>query len=207
VCALPAFVPWRPTCSPGILNTGKWLPRARLCKLLISQSADGWWDPCTTTAFALEARPQSELKALPNSRMDRLMAVASGVGAEMLSTLLDDDDDLDRKRDVRGFEGVAEDITAAAEQEAHRSRRISLVRSLERARAIDDCPITSMPEHILEAMPRSLVAARHADPEALVLRVWTTLCCIAFLERQAVSFIWGDGCVLTYMFIFWRRLC
>jgi hypothetical protein len=69
--------------SPGILNVGRrWLPRARLWRLILDQSPEGWWDASSTSAFALEARALSETEQLPPTLLARLAEMFSGAAEE-----------------------------------------------------------------------------------------------------------------------------
>lgn len=197
--------------SSGILNTAThWLRRARLFKLILSQHADGYWDATTSTAFALEARPIAELNSrLKRTFFERLSGLLSCVAMEALD-VFDDGGQFEGRREMEGFEDLGEELqgggdTPHAEDhppDEHKSaskhgvtvpRQHSRAQSLlARAAVIDDCPVTAVPQSILEAMPHSLAAVHQVDPDAQLARVWSTLCCIAFLEREPVCW-----CVLV----------
>ena len=78
-------------------------------------------------------------------------------------------------------------------QRAESLRALRRTQSLAIAAEIEDCPLTCSVSAIVEATPRRLVALQAADPSINASRIWTTLCCIAVLERMNVSWIWGDG--------------
>jgi hypothetical protein len=195
--------------SPGIISsTHRWLQNARLWRLIIAQRTEGYWDASTTTAFVLEARPVSETANLPPtpwSRVSALLGVAIRAAADMSDgDLGDPGDDIAGKHDeswdeelMMSADGAIEEKAATQDPAAGRSSlaRASL-RRLESARismTVHDCPLTFHPRDILSAMPRRLAHLRETDPYINVTRVWTTMCCIAFLERLRNSFIWGDG--------------
>ena len=61
-----------------------------------------------------------------------------------------------------------------------------------------DDPLSFSVLSIEQAIPRRLAAfekhdAAAGEPDTDVRRVWTTLCCIAALERLTLSWLWGDG--------------
>ena len=193
--------------SSGILNTAThWLRRARLFKLILSQHADGYWDATTSTAFALEARPVAELNSrLKRTFFERLSGIVSCVAMEMLD-VFDDGDQFEGRREMEGFEDLGEELQGgdtphaedhpidASKHGVALPRQHSRAQSLlARAAVIDDCPVTAVPHSILEAMPHSLAAVHQVDPDAELARVWSTLCCIAFLEREPVCWLHGDG--------------
>jgi hypothetical protein len=193
--------------SPGILNgTHRWLVRARLWRLILSQNVEGWWDAGSTTAFVLESRAAAETKDLPATVLSRVLVLLGSAAAAAAgdlddlggrhddgSSALDDVlDDADRAHARASTAGV-EDASATDAFSPRASQRRSV--SLSRAAALDDCPLSCSVSAISGSMPRRLAAVRTADPAVNVERVWTTLCCIRVLERMNTSWIWGDGCV------------
>ena len=54
----------------------KWLPRARLWKLILSQSTTGYWDASSTTALVLEARTAAEVEEVPKTLLKRILDLA-----------------------------------------------------------------------------------------------------------------------------------
>jgi hypothetical protein len=192
--------------SPGILNgTHRWLVRARLWRLILSQNVEGWWDAGGTTAFVLESRAAMETKDLPATLLSRVLvllgsAAAAAAGdledmggrhADGSSALDDALDDADRMHARASTAGV-EDASALDPSSPRTSQRRS--DSMSRAAALDDCPLSCSVRAITSSMPRRLAAVRTADPSANVERVWTTMCCIRVLERMNTCWIWGDGC-------------
>ena len=179
--------------SPGILNMAKkWLPRARLWKLILSQSTTGYWDASSTTALVLEARTAEEVEVLPKTLVKRILDLARS----MTETVADaeaagdggdgpdgrhEQDDLD---ELFEFREEGEDEDDETPRVRHRPKR----------RPPTDCPVTCSVEAIVASIPRALTKLATDVPSAVKLRrVWTTMCCIAVLERLIVSWVWGDG--------------
>ena len=180
--------------SPGILNTrDKWWVRARLWKLILSQTKEGYWSCTSTVAFALEARSAEELMLVKPGLLERLKDKLAGLGAlakdlnhsgvHRLSTTGDSDD---------------------GSPTAHRPEtqiRKSLLRRMSmtaRSSSVDDSnddPLWCNPRAISASMPLRLDALRKGDPtEDLQLdRVWATLCCCAFLQSLNVCWLATDG--------------
>lgn len=63
--------------APGVLNSSRWLVRARFWRFIMCQEESGAWSPNASTAFALEARSLHEVKTLSLSLADRLMAIVA----------------------------------------------------------------------------------------------------------------------------------
>jgi hypothetical protein len=194
--------------SPGILNgTHRWLVRARLWRLVLSQSVEGWWDAGGTTAFVLESRAAAETKDLPATLRSRVLlllgsaAAAAAAGGNMdgmdgrheggssaLDDALDDGDRVHVRASTAGVEDAESDPSTP-----RASQRRS--ESMSRAAALDDCPLSCSVRAITSSMPRRLAAVHNAYPYINVERVWTTMLCICVLERMNACWIWGDGCV------------
>ncbi len=194
--------------SPGILNTThKWLVRARLFKLILSQSTEGWWEPSSGTAFALEARPASETENLPPSIQSR---VAAMLGAAVEVALTGEEDGLSAGRHDCDWDEAVDtavegaDMGAAADNDMQatqpRSSELTRLASLRRfsssAETVTDCPLTCSTRAVVASIPIRLARVRNDDAEVKTARVWCTMCVIAVLERMNNSFIWGDGYVL-----------
>lgn len=172
--------------SPGILNgESRWLQRARLFKLILSQRADGSFGVSSTTAFALEARPVADTKQLRRKLMSCLNAFAGVVDEEEDLGLAGADDAL--QVTGRPSSGAIDDISIVDSQE-HELAEMDVVQDAHPD--ITDCPLTCPEEAITESMPRAL---RALSADAQPARVWCTLCCIAVLERMNTSWIAGDG--------------
>jgi hypothetical protein len=192
--------------SPGILNTThKWLVRARLFKLILSQSTEGWWEPSSGTAFALEARPASETENLPPSIQSR---VAAMLGAAVEVALTGEEDGLSAGRHDCDWDEAVDaavqgaDMGAAADSDAQpRTADLTRLASLRRfstsarAETVTDCPLTCSARAVASSIPLRLARLRDDDADIKTARVWCTMCVIAVLERMNNSFIWGDGCV------------
>jgi hypothetical protein len=188
--------------SPGVLNgLHRWLVRARLWRLILSQSTEGYWDASTTTAFALESRSAAETKKLPPALITRVVGwfrasaqllmdmdegeVDEGRHADGSSALDDLLDDGERVRVLRNSATGVEDNEwdADADAGAKTSRR-SVRRSVSFARAValDDCPITCCIAAIGTSVPKRLARLRITARHVNVTRVWTTMCCVTVLE-------------------------
>jgi hypothetical protein len=63
--------------APGVLNSSRWLVRARFWRFIMCQEESGAWRPDASIAFALEARSLHEVKTLSLSLSDRLMAIVA----------------------------------------------------------------------------------------------------------------------------------
>ena len=163
----------------------------------------------STTAFVLEARPTHETENVKETLLSR---IAGTLGAVVEAGIdLDDDgggDDRDADREQNNaiedvFAAMREAVSPRAAPEPAASNANALHRastrvmrrtqSLSVAAEISDCPLTCSVAAIVESTPRRLVAIQAADAKVNASRIWTTLCCIAMLERMNVSWIWGDG--------------
>ena len=142
-------------------------------KLILSQAADGSWAATTTTAFALEARDRSETANLKPTLLMRLKN-ALGSAAEELN---------DENGDAA--DTVMDALRADEEDEAVAPR----VGDEPEPEFAKDDPLSCSPLAILH----SIVAVKTSNPSIDVARVWTTMCCVASLQRLNVSWIWGDG--------------
>ena len=205
--------------SPGVLNgTNKWLIRCRLWRLILSQSAQGYWDASTTTAFALEARDSKELKELKPTLKDKLLLLLGGA-LEILAYDDDDDTDTRHESDATALEDFMDVVNDTRNERQTRSSitsidgdkvddidpnsprlssasRSSLPRrsvNMARAAALKDCPVTFSMSAISRSVPRELAQLRADDPSINVVRVWTTMMCITVLEKMINSWIFGDG--------------
>jgi hypothetical protein len=59
-----------------------------------------------------------------------------------------------------------------------------------------DCPLTASVDAVRASVPPRLRRLQALDTSIDAERVWTTLCCIAVLQRVNASWIWGDGCAM-----------
>jgi hypothetical protein len=176
--------------SPGILNMNKkWLPRARLWRLILSQNSAGFWDASSTTALALEARSSEEVAVLPETLIMRIVNMIrafleSAADAEAAGNVsADGRHEQDDMGDLFEQEG--------AQEEATRNRK-----EKRQSTPATDCPLTCSVSAISSSIPPALLKLRKAGdvPSAVTLRrVWTTMCCISVLERLNVCWVWGDG--------------
>ena len=178
--------------TPGVL-TGRhrWLQRARLWRLILSQHPDGCWQPSTTAAFALEARHSAELAELPPTLLGRVTDCVRGATEE------DGDGDGGDGGDVLDA-ALNEAMLAGAEQTprapaAADEAAAATATAEELAASATDCPLTFQVSALMGALPARLAKLRAADATMDVARVWTTLCCVEALSRMNASWVWGDG--------------
>ena len=178
--------------SPGVLNTrDKWWVRARMWKLILSQSKEGFWDCTSTVAFALEARSAEEVIQVKPGFLERLKDKLAGMGV------------LPRDMTHSGVHRLS--TSSAAEDEALLTHPMTPRRSLTRRQSMtarapvldesNDDPLWCNPRAISASMPLRLDALRKGDPsEELELdRVWTTLCCCSFLQSLNVCWLATNG--------------
>jgi hypothetical protein len=189
--------------------------QARLWKLILSQSPEGWWDATHSVAFALEARALTEVASLKltwlEALKDRLTDVAELAGdlanGEVSDSMFRSD----------GHQDVADDATdsspaggttppppphdaSSVPQQAATRTRLARLDSMAAAytaapaeEEVSDDPLVCSADAVRACMPRRLAALAAAQPEVEVERVWTTLCCVAFLESLSVSWLATDG--------------
>ena len=193
--------------SPTVLDgTDKWWQKARLWKLILSQTADGFWDPSDSVAFALEARPASETTNVKPTRLERMLDRLAGAGDVAESLLVDDGDAtpgaaeaLDDAANEAADGGQSDDDDAFPVQPRPPGWEIG---------AVEDDPLQCSARAVLAAMPRKMrllrlelgAGSRRLDPdkqpgpeELNLARMWTTLCVIAMLESLNVSWLASDG--------------
>ena len=201
--------------SPGILNMEKkWMPRARLWRLILSQSTKGYWyapvqaavlpicahafafrDASTTTALVLEARTSEEVDVLPKTLFMKVVDVFRGLMESNADAEAAGDDagTADGRHEQDDSDELYEmrESSSSAVEEATRIRRNSQPRL-----PATDCPLTCSVAAISGAMPpalNKLLKAGQLFSAVKVRRVWTTMCCISVLERLNVCWVWGDG--------------
>ena len=177
----------------GNLNTETgWLPITRLLRLVLSQSVDGSWEAGPDTAFAVLARQQEEVDAMPKSPFALIAARARVLLACLQS---DADGDADDGNDDDAAEDAAAAAAArggAADDDAVASGgdEAALVMEALRAAEIHDCPLEGSTLALHQTLPRDLA---RLPPAAAAPRVWATLCSLAVLQRLRVGWLVGDG--------------
>lgn len=163
--------------SPGNIDLRrKWLPRVRMWKLLLSQNTDGSWPASSTTAFALEARATSETEVLKQTLLERIKERLSNVAEEM---------DADHGS---ATEAVLQGLRSEQELDPATPRSPGAPEAYS-----GDDPLTCSVDAIVASIPSRLAAVKAVDASVDVVRVWTTMCCVASLQRLNVSWVWGDG--------------
>ncbi len=171
--------------SPGILNTeNRWLPRARIFCLILSQRQEGFWEPTASTAFAVEARSMEEVANLPP--LGRMAKMTTMLNAALTMLCDDGGNGLDGKREDDADEELLDGENEGGEKGKRRTRDMLPVstrvkRAATRAAAagdLQDCPLTFSADALTASMPRRLArllqppaaaaetAARHARHEA-----------------------------------------
>lgn len=162
--------------SPGVLNgRTRWLQRARFWKLVMAQSPEGWWDATTTTAFALEARSQQEVKATPPTFFDRIRArIGEVFEAYEEDTRHQDSTEAAVSVMLQSETGQVKkgDSRAALEEEAE-TPRIAAEDDMP-----SDDPLACSATSLVASIPQRLAALEAEDASIDASRVWTTLCCI-----------------------------
>ena len=182
---------------------------------VLSQNGDGYWDPSDSVAFALEARPASEISLVKPTRMERFTDKLAGVGDVAESLLVDDGDATPGAAEALGDAGDELDDDAEADDDAD---------DFEEAIAppvgwevVEDDPLQCSARAVLAAMPRKFRILRlelgavsrgigklngvtqgigrqpSIGQELNLARVWTTLCVMAMLENSNVCWLATDG--------------
>ncbi len=164
-------------------------------RLILSQHPEeGWWDADSSTAFALEARHVSETENLPTTLLSRLVALVETAVGVASDELMDEPGVLTGGASwVDAAQGTTTGVAqvASEQEDGARVHRASKNRRSEAEAQASDCPLTCCTAAIAASMPRPLAALEAADVAAT--RVWTTLLCIAVLERMSSCWIHGDG--------------
>jgi hypothetical protein len=170
--------------GPGCLTLRRrWLLRARLFRLILSQSTEGFWDASSTVAFALEAREARETDNVPCTWLSRLQDALSG-SAEMME---------DQNAAVDAITNWRRDAALSATTEEENDAGTP-GHGCATGSQVDDCPLTCPVSAIVSSLPARLASVQLADPSIDVLRVWTTLTVIAGIERLNVSWLWVRNC-------------
>ena len=157
---------------------------------VLSQSPEGWWDPTTTVAFALEARSTLETAQVKPGLLERLKDKMMGMG-QVTPDLMSSDTG-ERVSSDADNGGLVMKLVAI--------RRLSLM-SVKESKNRDyldesnDDPLWCNPRAIRASMPRRLEALRSGDAsdDLQLERVWATLCCCAFLQTINVCWLATDG--------------
>ena len=171
--------------SPGTLNNRtRWLVRARFFKLMMSQTTSGFWDPTSSVAFALCARARKETDALDRTvkgrfrdfigRLSEAFEEADGEGNGDITDTLEHFMSLKNNSLHKNDELVAQLVAAEHDMP-------------------NDDPLECQAAAIVASMPPQLVRVAMDDSSVNAARVWTTLCCIVFLQELPFCWIWGDG--------------
>jgi hypothetical protein len=162
--------------------------QARLFRLILTQSTEGYWDASSTVAFAVLARTATEVAELKSTWLDRLKERLADV-ADLAEDVLSD-----------GFGSAVRD--RGGEQDLGQQRSLASHKSMARSNStvaaavmqeVSDDPLVCFPGAIAAAMPRRLAALLDADADLDLERVWCTLIVIAVLETLNISWLWGDG--------------
>jgi hypothetical protein len=161
--------------SPGTLNGNqKWLPNARLWRMIMTQHPEGFWAASDSVAFALEARAAGEVAALPLLSFVARVGKAAGMFTE--------------EGPAEAMEYLAISAAEDAKLKADRARADAAAGDMT-----NDCPITCPKAVLTDSVPEQLRKVAEADADVDVERVWTTMLCVIVLQRMKFSWISGDG--------------
>ena len=170
--------------SPGTLNSRtRWLVRARFFKLMMSQTTSGFWDPTSSVAFALCARARKETDALRTVKgrfrdiIGRLSAAFEEADAEGNGDTTD----------------TLEHFMSLKDNSLHKNDELAAQLVVAEHDVPNDDPLECQAAAIVASMPPQLVRVAMVDSDVNAARVWTTLCCIVFLQELPFCWLWGDG--------------
>jgi len=190
--------------SPGILNTrDKWWVKAKLWKLILSQSPEGYWSPTHTVAFSLEARSTKEVADVQPTLLERIKDQLADFG-DIADDLAHEEMDAVTGEATQGREDARQlggDL-ASGEGKPPRERRGSTtsvgtpryggrrssMASMSDDEEVSDDPLFCSARTIVASMPRRLASL---GPACQTERVWATLCCIGMLQTLNVTWLWG----------------
>ena len=143
----------------------------------------------------LEARAAHEVDELPKSFLKRLLDVVRSMFETMADAEAAGDEEsavaVDGKRDQDDLDDLFEFHEEGEDEMDDETPR---VKQRAKRRPATDCPVTCSADAIVVSIPHALTKLATDVPSAVKLRrVWTTMCCIAVLERLVVCWLWGDG--------------
>ena len=168
--------------SPGTLNNRtRWLARARFFKLMMSQTTSGFWDPTSSVAFALCARPLKETAALEHTVKGRFRDFIGKMSEAF------EEADAEGNADITD---TFEHFMSLKGDNLHKNDELLSQLALDEP---NDDPLACQAAAIVASMPPQLVRLAINDSDINVPRVWSTLCCIVFLEELPFCWLWGDG--------------
>jgi hypothetical protein len=139
---------------PGVLNSEKkWLPRTRLWRLILSQAPEGYWDACSSSAYATQACELGAVSALDTPLAEKLTNALNACGSFFDDGALEDKEEMEvdasgnpipKENDMLpvgadGAEALGADMLLAADADAPR-----------------DCPLTFAPGALAHALPLRL---------------------------------------------------
>jgi len=147
-----------------------WLPFARLARLYLSQTAEGYWEPGPDVAFGTLARQQKEVAALKHglkARLRRLATLALSCCSDAGGA---NDEELDESGELTAARGggMAEEDWEQLSSE------------------VDDCPLACSVLALHQTIPLALQALPAEVGQA---RVWATLTALSVLQRLRVSLL------------------
>ena len=172
--------------SPGILNIRtRWLARARFFKLMMSQTTSGFWDPTSSVAFALCARARKETSALEHT--------AKGRFRDFIGKLSEAFEEADAEGNADITDTFEHFMSLSDNNSLHKNDELVSQLALAERDEPNDDPLECQAAAIVASMPPQLVRLAINDSNINAPRVWSTLCCIVFLEELPFCWIWGDG--------------
>ena len=171
--------------SPGILNgRSRWLVRARMWKLMMAQSTEGYWDPTSTVAFSLCARAAAETATLDRTLREKLR--------DFVGSLTEAFEEAENEGDGDITETV-EHLLAEPRESLSKNDVLAAQAAAANEAVANDDPLDCNAAAIVACMPARLVRVAMQDSSINVTRVWTTLCCTCMLQELPFGWIWGDG--------------
>ena len=152
----------------SLVQRSKWMPTARLWRLILLQNPDGSFDLTDSLAFALEAHAGP----LPPAK-SRAEAVASGLLSK-LRLLVAPPEDLD-------------DLVDGEEEEDEQLEAEDAAQPAGTAASLKDDPLTFTADAILRAMPGRL--ERYVRRDSSRRRLWATLLALSWLEESHATWL------------------
>ena len=171
--------------SPGVLNgRTRWLVRARMWKLMMCQTTAGFWDPTSSVAFALCARARQETTTLNRTLKER--------ARDFVGRLTEAFEEADGSGDA-DITDTLEHLMGEQADNLHKNDELAAQLAEAELDEPNDDPLECQAAAIVASMPPRLVRLAMNDGNINAARVWTTMCCIAFLEDLHFCWLWGDG--------------
>ena len=150
-----------------------------------AQSTEGYWDPTSSVAFALCARARQETDALDCNSL-------KGRFRECIGKLSEAFEEADGEGNA-DITDTFEHFMSLRANSVQRNDELDAHLAVAKHDLPNDDPLECQAAAIVASIPPQLVAAAMNDSRINVVRVWTTLCCMVFLQELPFCWIWGDG--------------